>query len=157
MAIAVQAAVGGPGSKATTELTNYDFNSMALINGQALGANDDGLYLLNTGTKDGTTSYTRSVTFASSDFGVHNPKRLRFVYIGINTDSKFTVTVSVDEQTARSYSVTPKKTGLQRLRVPIGRDGQGRYWKIKISSAYWFRIDSVEALPVVRSAGIVGY
>jgi len=155
-AIAVQAAVGEAGGKAVTKLNNFSFNAMAVINGFPLATGQDGLFLLNSGNTDNGKQITATVTFPSSDFGIHNSKWLRFLYIGIETSAQFSVTVTVDDQAVgRTYTVTPKKAGLQQIRVPLGRMGQqGRYLKIAISSTAWFRIDSVEALPVIRPSGI---
>lgn len=155
--IAVQSAVGDVGRKATTELSNFDFNSMAMVNGYPVGASSDGLFLLNTGTTDNDVEFTRSITFATTDFAIKNPKRIRFIYVGIDTDNAFTVSTKVDEGSWRDETVTPAKTGLQRVRVPIGSDGEGRYWTVKVTSVYPFRIDDIKILIYNESTGKVGY
>lgn len=156
-AIAVQTVVGEIGGKATTTLDGYDFNSFATINGFEFGADHNGLHLLNTGDQDNEEDYTRTLTFATTDFGDNNPKRIRFIYVGVEATSPFTLSVKADEQSWRNYTVTPLKTGLQRVRVPVGRDGQGRYWAIKVTATTAFRIDSVDAMIYERSTGIKGY
>lgn len=156
MTIAVQGAVGEAGTKATTTLS-YAFNSLAVINGFSFGANSDGLYQINTTNQDAGADYTRSVTFCTTDFGDNNPTRVRFVYVGIDTDNIFTVSVKVDDQAWRNYSQTPPKTGLHRVRVPVGRNGEGRYWTVKVSSDYFFRIDEIKLLLYEQSTGKTGY
>lgn len=154
--LAVQTAIGEPGRKVTTELS-WDFNDLISIENFAYGLDENGIHLLNTTEKDNLVEYTRSFTLATTDLGVKNPKRGRRVNIGFKADSKFTLEVQIDEQTARTYTVTPLKTGLQRIRIPIGRDGQGRYFKFKISSTNAFRIDQIDGTFIVRSLGIKGY
>lgn len=156
MAIAVQTAVGEIGSKATTELT-YQFNSMLSNGGFQYGCNGNGIFLLNSGELDNGSPFSRTVTFATTDLGEKNPKRARFVYIGFDAASAITLSVKIDDQSWRDYAATPLKTGLQRLRVPIGRDGQGRYFTFKITATTRFRIDSVGGMFIIRSTGIKGY
>lgn len=151
--IAVQTAVGAIGSKATTELS-YAFASMVNLGSFQFGANADGLFLLNSTNKDNDVVYERSLTFATTSFNIYNPKRGRFIYIGIDTDVSFTVSVKFDNQDWRDYPVELFKTGLQRLKVSIGRNGQGKYFTLKITSNSWFRLDSVEGAFVIRPIGI---
>ena len=139
MSIAVQGAIGSSDGKATTALPGFNFNSMAMINGYAFGASiNKGLCRLNTGTKYHTDTITHIFTLATTDFGIHNPKRLRFVYIGIDASVDPVIAVKTDDQEWREYPVELYKEGLQRVRVPIGHDGQGRYWTIKIYSNNFF-------------------
>lgn len=154
--IAIQCAVGDIGSKGTTELTPA-FTSMVNAGTYQYGANDDGLYRLNTGTTDNAVAFASTFTCATTDFGENNPKRVRFVYVGIDTDNIFTVSVKVDDQAWRNYATTPPTTGLQRIRVPVGRDGEGRYWTVKFSSDYFFRIDEIKLLLYGQSTGKTGY
>ena len=156
MTIAVQTAIGTIGSKATTELS-YAFKSMINAGEFQYGLNQDGIYLLNQGEQDDGETFERSVTFATTDFGVKNPKRVRFIHIGFVADYEFTLAVKIDDQVWRKYTVTPRKTGLQRLRVPIGRNGQGAYITTKITSRSMFRIDMMAGILIVRPTGITGY
>jgi len=153
-ALAVQAAVGGIGEKATTILDNYQFNSLIEINGVSLGANSEGLYVLNSGDKDDSIGFTSTVRFAATDFGIHNFKRIRFLYIGVDTSNPFKVKISVDNQEPEIYSIKNQRSGLQRVHVPINRSLRGRYWTVEIISSNWFRIDDIKLLPVILSSGM---
>lgn len=154
--IAVQGAIGDIGAKATTKLSS-SYNSLATINGVAIGANSSGLHLLNSGNQNNDVDFTKTFTLATTDFGIDNFKRIRFVYIGIDFSSAITLSVKADDQSWRNYTITPKKTGLQKIKKSIGRNGQGRYWTFKISSISAFRIDSLKAAIYVRPIGISGY
>lgn len=156
--LATQIAIGNIGEKPTT-LISWSFP--ALINAGAFqyGGDGTGLYLLNTGEEDNGSAFQRFFTLSTSDFGIHNPKKMRFAYIGFegNHEHSFKISVKADDQLYREHIVTPLKDGLQRIRVPIGTDRQGRYFTLQISSTHPFRIDSIKGIFYVRSAGIGGY
>ncbi len=151
--IAVQTAVGEIGSKATTELS-FAFNSLLNLGEIQIGTNSDGIYLLNT---DDDESFERTFTLATTDLGIPNPKHARFFHIGIVTDNDFVISVKFDNSAWRNYAVEALKNGLQRIRVPLRQDDQGRYFTLKITSNYWFRIDSIDGDFIIRSNGIGGY
>lgn len=148
--IAVQAAIGETGHKATTELSNT-FTSLINVNGFQYGAGPNGLFQLNTGTTDDGTPYTSSVTFATSDFGAKKPKRGRYLYIGCKYDVAFTVQMKIDDGPWTNYTFTPFKAGLQGDRVSIVRSRHGRYFTFRITSTSPFKIDQVDGVFVVRS------
>lgn len=152
--IATQTAIGELGRKAVTELS-YSFDNMVNV-GHQYGCNSEGIFLLNNGEQDDDSDFTRTFTVSSSDYGTKNLKRFRFIYIGIDTDNSFTVSVMSDNKVWRNYDAVLNKTGLQQLRVPVGRDGYGRYWKVKITSTSRFRIDSIVGLLIIRPLGIKG-
>ncbi len=152
--LAVQTSIGEVSGKAVTELASK-YDSMLNDGEFQYGCNEDGIFLLNSPDPDGFL--TRTFTLATTDMGSKNPKRGRFAYVGIDTDQEFTLSVNVDKQGWRDYRVEPQKQGLQRLKVPIGRNGQGRYWKFKFTSNYPFLVDQIDALFVIRSSGIRGY
>ncbi len=139
-------------NNAVTELSS-EFLSMTSSEGFQYGCNENGVYLLN----QANHNFESSFTLATTDIGDHHPKRLRYLYVGIDTDNTFTVSVKVDRGEWRDYSTEPLTTGLQRIKVPIGKSQQGRYFTIKISSNYIFRIDSIKGLFSPRSTGIRGY
>lgn len=152
-AIAVQGAIGEMGKKATTRLTNYAFNSMAIINGFPFAANASGVYRLNTGDRDTEGEYTRTVIFPETDFNNPNPKRIRFVDIGLRTAHAFTVKTTTDNGEYWEEEYEPVEEGYFTARVPMGRNVEGRYHKIQISSKNFMRIDSVIAVTNITSRG----
>ncbi len=157
--IATQAKLGSIGEKPTTELS-LAFDSLVGGGGYAFGLNEDGIHLLNSGDTDTGVAFTRSFTLATSDLGAKNPKRGRYFYIGYEVyqeSDPMTIALKLDGQEWRTYNVKNKKVGLQVVRVPIGRDGKGRYTTIKISSTAAFRIDSIRMALYVLSSGNKGY
>ena len=154
--IATQTTVGEIGSKAVTELS-YSFASMINVRGFQYGGNSEGLHRLNVEDPAAATTFTRTFTLATTDFGIKVPKRARFLSIGFDADDAFTVSVKLDDKTWRDYPVVPLTTGLQRIRVTIGSSGQGRYFTIKVSSTSKFRIDNIIALFTARTSRVMRY
>lgn len=156
--LAVQTAVGDPGSKATSELTT-DFSSLTRVDEFYFGANSSGLFLIDSGLKDLAEDIISTVTFATTDFGFRNPKSIRFLYIGLEGSCGQCISISSQadgvDNCIETYEL--QHEGTQRIRVPINFDLEGRYWRISISSTEAMRIDSVDAQLRLRSSGILGY
>jgi len=135
-----------------SQFKNFTFNSMVKFNGTYLGANNLGLFEL-TGDLDDTEKILAELELVMTDMGIKNPKRLRYVYVGFETDKDLLLKVTVNESTVRTYTIKANKTAQQRTRVPIGRDIYGRYWSFNITnpSGGRFAIDSIDALPIIRN------
>ncbi len=142
-------------NRATSQYVNYDFNSMVKFGGKVLGANSSGLFDLS-GDNDNGVAISAYFTPIMTDFGIGNPKRMRYIYLGYESSGNLELDLQADEQNARSYEVESNKTGQQRKRVSIGRDGYGRYWSFTIRnlSGADFSVDSIEVMPVVRNRGV---
>ena len=140
--------------RATTQYTNWNFNSMVKFGDKFIGASDDGLFEICNDRDDGVPigAYFEPIT---TDFGISAPKRMRYMYFGFEANGGMRIDVSVDQQAARTYDIPAHKTGQQRTRISIGRDGKGRYWSFRIKNINGanFSFDSVEVLPVVRQQG----
>ncbi len=145
-------------AKATTQRINFPFSSMCRFGNSYLCTSDSGLFTLGGNTLAGSDieSYFEPLT---TDFGIPNQKRLRFVYLGFECSGNLELVVTADEQDERTYTIAPTKTGQQKIRVPIGRDGKGRYWNFRIKnvSGCDFSIDSIDVLVVPLAQGRDGY
>ena len=139
-------------NRAVTELS-FSFASMVDCGQFQYGSNADGLFRLNVGEQDAGADFTREFVLASSDYGVDNLKKMRSLYIGADCNNAFTVSVMGDDKVWRTYTPILRKQGLQEIKLPIGRDGYGSYWKIKISSTKQFRIDRISGNIIVRALG----
>jgi hypothetical protein len=142
-------------NRATTQYLNYSFNSMVRFGDKVLGANSYGLFNL-IGDTDNTVLISAYFSPVMTDFGISNPKRMRYIYLGYEASGNLQVDIQADELTARSYTVVSSKTGQQRKRVVCGRDGKGRYWTFtfKNVSGCDFSIDSVQVMPIVLNHGL---
>jgi hypothetical protein len=135
-----------------SQFKNFTFNSMVNFNGVALGVNNHGLFSL-TGDKDNTALILAEFETVMTDMGIKNPKRLRYAYIGFESNEDLLLTVTVNENAVKELEIPANKSGQQRTRVPIGRDIYGRYWSFRISNPTGgrFAIDSVDVLPIIRN------
>ena len=151
-------------TRATTQYTNFNFRGMCNFNGKRYGVNSSGLYRICGDTDNGVDidAYFEPVV---TDFGIDNPKRVRFMYFGYESNGNLLITAQADEQVERTYTVDNSKTGSrdagiaktaqQRHRVPIGRDGSGRYWRFQIANVDGcdFAVDTIQLRLVVRNQG----
>lgn len=139
---------------------NFAFNSMGRHPaGFYVGANENGLYVLEGATDDGTV-FNASFVLPLNDLGVHNKKRLRFIYLGIEGQGTVRISVSFDERMGVTMDVVIPGTQQQSyIRVPCPRSAQGRYLRLSITglNGAKFAIDSISVLPVVLAAGIAAY
>ncbi len=158
IALTTNLKLGSVTEKATTQRTGFEMTSMCKFGRNHLATSAAGLHSLGGDDLDGSEieAYFEPLT---TDLGISNQKRLRFVYVGFQCSGSLELVVTADEQTERTYAIAPTKTGQQKIRVPIGRDGQGRYWNFRIKnvSGCDFSIDSIDVLPVVLTQGIDSY
>lgn len=154
--LAVQTAIGGPGTKAATRLS-WGFNSLCIIGSYCYGANKDGIFLLNGPQNNSSSTSEAYAVFATTDASIKQPKHIRYLYLGGRFDGDFNIDVKVDDVAWQTVPVRVPKVGTQRVRVEVGTKLQGRYWTVKIRSSNKIRVDSIIALFLVRSCGIVGY
>ena len=143
-------------NRATTQILDLDFDSFCEAWGNPLAAGESGIYDL---CCDDESEETISAYFETPviNLGNFEDKRLRFVYIGFEADSELTVSVSVDGSDYRDYLVIPKKTGRQRVRIPVEKKEHGCYWQFKISNrkGVFFAIDHLSTL-IVNTSETVG-
>ena len=90
-----------------------------------------------------------------TDLGIQANKRLRSVYLGLETDGDLEIDVIADEGVVRTYVVSAAKIRQQRIKVSVGRDGKGTYWSFAIRNkkGVKFSIDSIKILPVILHHG----
>ena len=131
---------------AVTQFCEYNFNSFCKIGDKYFGANDSGIFEL-TGNNDAGINIDAFFELVLSDFGLFNIKRIRAACVGGEANGQLTFTVKDDENNSRSYPLDLASGNRQSSgKVPVGRDGLGRYWQIRISniSGIYFAIDSIE-------------
>ena len=142
---------------ATTQFTNYPFNSMVKFGNTYLGASSEGIYLLDGSDDDGSEieAYFEPIT---TDFGADNPKRMRFIYLGYEAQGDLELTLKADDKDTETITCEAEstKTGQQRRRVPATRELQGRYWNIQVKNMDGcdFAVDSIDVRMIARSQGI---
>jgi hypothetical protein len=133
---------------ATTQYTGIDINSVVKAYGKHFAASPTGLYLL--GGNEDVDAYFVAATM---DFGIGNDKRLRYLYLSLESAGNLRVDINTEKVAAISYSVSITIPGQQDIRIPISRVLYGRFWTFKVSNASSgadFSIDQMSVLPIVR-------
>lgn len=136
---------------AITQFCNYNFNSFCKIGDKHYGANDSGIFELD-GTDDAGTDIDAFFELILSDFGISNIKRIRSVFVGGEANGKLTLTLKDDENNSRTYNLVLTSSSKQSSsKVDVGRDGQGRYWQVRVdnTNGVYFAIDSIELLAII--------
>lgn len=136
---------------AVSQYCNYDFNSFCKIGDKYYGASDSGIFEL-TGDDDAGTNIDAFFELLVSDFGISNMKRIRTAYIGGEADGALKLTLKDNEDNSREYTVNLISGSKQSsAKVPVGRDGIGRYWQVKIDNktGAYFAVDSIELLMII--------
>jgi hypothetical protein len=122
---------------AVTQFNNFPFKGLCLVDEQACGVNDDGIFQLFTGQRDSEIEINSKIVFGPTDFGISNPKRVRLVDIGCRCSGSLNVTVTDEE--GRSFT----KTGTTNTHLYIpeqiiiygDRNVRGRYLTVTIENA----------------------
>lgn len=118
---------------ATTQYSNYTFNSMVKFGDKYIGANASGIFELD-GDDDNGVNIDAYFEPIMTDFGIRNPKRVRFMYLKYEAEGDLLIDLSADEGPEQSISVDSTKTRQQRRRVPGVRNIQGRWFMFRISN-----------------------
>jgi len=137
----------------TTQYIDYDMNSMVKFGDTFLGASPDGIYELDGDTDDGDGigAYFEPVV---TDFGINNPKKVRFMFLGYEAEGDLIVTLG-DNRSWVSGTVDSVRTGQQWRRITGVRNVRGRYLTFRISNVNGcdFGIDSIDVALVVMPRG----
>lgn len=136
---------------AVTQFCNYSFNSFCKIGESYYGANDSGIFEL-TGNDDNGTNIDAFFELIVSDFGISNMKRIRSAYVGGESEGRLTFTLKDNEANQRTYSFNLDTGSKQSSgKIDIGRDGQGRYWQVRIdnTNGVYFAVDFIELVAFI--------
>jgi len=141
--------------KATTQLTGYDFNSYCQIGSSFFACSSVGIYKINSGNKYDTSNISSVISTFSTNLGFSALKRLRFIYLDVETTGQLKITTYADNVLAEVIIVTPGKQGRQYIRVSHSRASKGCYWSFKVENVAgcWFSLDILETLPVFLHRG----
>lgn len=121
--------------------SGFDFNSFAVYQGRAFGANDTGIFELTGATDAGATIRT-GVVLHETDFDSPNQKRFRRAYLDISGTAPKMI-VETEDGKRRVYDIDTKG------KTVISHEMKGKYWTLSISD--FQEIESVKLIPVVLS------
>lgn len=138
-----------------TQYTNYNFTGFHRANGRNLAVSSTGLYEL-IGSTDTGANIPISLSSGSLDLGDGKQSRLESMYFGVLTDQKFVLKTLTGDGVERWYESEAPTSGLDSVRVKLGKGVKSRYWKwtlVTQSNAEFF-LDSIELMPVVLNRRI---
>lgn len=138
---------------ATTEYTNFDFNSFAAMGSRYVGASSTGLYALDGDTDDGTD------VIAQIKSGLMQMTMARFTsfrgaYIATTTNaagaSKFILKLVTGDGEERTYRVNVRDN--ETTKIHLGRGLRARFLSFELTSTGQdFDLSSLEFVPIVSS------
>lgn len=138
---------------ALSQYGNYNFNSMCKFNGAYLGANENGIFTLDSGDLDDTAEIEAFFELVTSDWGIAHQKRIRSIYLGYEADGNLMLTVKDDDDNQREYLIEPNHFGNKQHSTKLfgDRNGKGRYWMARIDNVNGsdFSVDDIKILPVI--------
>jgi len=141
-------------ANASTQYMGHPINSIAKFNRTHLTASDNGLYE-HTGDLDDTDAIDAHFVTAIMDFGVNNDKRLRYVYLSLESSGNLNLIINTEKVSAITYVVPIDTTiGQQDVRITVSRALHGRFWTFQINNAIDgadFSIDEIKVLPIART------
>jgi hypothetical protein len=141
------------GRMAPGQFGGYNFKSMCKFGDKLLGANEDGLFVLNSGDTDNGTDIPAFFVIGPTDFGAEEEKRIRRLYFSGRMDGRLRVEMSGDEEDPVSQELNPENIELRLThhRIKGGRDVRGKYLKLKVSNVLGsdFTVSSINAVLVV--------
>lgn len=117
--------------------TNFEFNSLAVVDGVLMGANDEGLWRLDA-ADDGGEPILGHVQTDMQDYGAEQVKSSPLVYAGVSTNGAMQLTVdAVIKGTPAHYTYTfePRQAGdFAPGRCKIGRSVRSRYLQFTVGN-----------------------
>lgn len=135
------------------EYENFQFNSFCDIGGVIYGANENGIFVIDSGDLDDTTPITSEWSFGSLKLA-ESQSRVPYAYVRARGDGDLNVSLATDDGDPITYTVTPRlEDQSHAYRVVTAKGARGQYWKLAVTNVDGcdFRVDSID-LDVAPSA-----
>ncbi len=136
---------------AMTEYSNYNFNSLAHFNGVFVGANENGIYVLD-GDDDLDQSVESHVRTGVHDLGssgvTFSPREACLAY---RSDGDIELEVEEDEDDSYSYTFNQVTGTASDMNIPLGKGFTGRFYTLDLKNVSGSRFD-IESLRVTGLA-----
>jgi hypothetical protein len=139
-------------NNATTQYL-MDINSAVKFNGKYFLSGKNGLYSF-LGDTDNTNKISAYFITATMDFGFGQDKRLRYLYLSLESTGNLQVGINTEKISSIIYPIAISTPGQQDIRIPISRSLHGRFWTFKVgngSSGADFSIDEMSVLPILKN------
>jgi len=139
-------------NNASTQYTNFNYNSMCRFNGIILGAGTTGLFKACCGDDDNGVNIDAYFIPYTVDFDDNHPKRLRRVYIGGVLDNQLKLTVTGNGYSVNGpYTITHNASETKQVKMFAINRGIGYKWvyadfKFENVAGAFFAVDSILAV-----------
>ena len=141
--------------KVGTTQVGLDFNSLCkLDDGTVLGANSDGIYILDSAQDDDGVDIDAFCEFVRTDFGLSQQKRIRKVIVSFEADGNQVLSFRDDEgnwieRVLQPFTDSQKSEGMV---APVGRALSGRHFTVKWANQGGsdFSIDAIDCMLTLR-------
>jgi len=152
--------VGPMQEKATTQRTNFPFNSFFELDGTFFGCSSDGLFLLG-GDDDDGVDIDAYFVIGSTNLGRNEPKRLGYIYVSLETDGDvyLKATPNMDTDDTLTYSISPTTTEYHVHREKLGRGAKAVNWGFEFGNTDGsnFSVSMLELMPQLLSRRMTRY
>ena len=119
---------------APSRYENFDFHSFARFGQDYLAATDDGIYLLE-GDSDNGTAIDASAVTGSTDFGDSRSKRVLGAYMGLASAGQTHLTLLTDgERTTGPFQLRVSATAGQVERTKLQKGIKSGRWQFKLEN-----------------------
>jgi hypothetical protein len=138
---------------ASSQYTNFNYNSMCQFNGETLGAGTDGLFKACCGADDNGVKIDAYFMPVMTNLGTLHPKRVWYLYLGYQCTGGLQIEITGDEETtSKPYVVNATSgKGQQYKRIPTNKRHLWTYGQFKISNILGSDF-SVDLLQIVAKA-----
>lgn len=133
---------------ATTEYSNYAFNSFAQSGHHYLGASSSGLYVLDGADDDGTPTVA-TLRSGYAQFGGSRYSSFKAAYLGMRA-SGGDIFLKLIAGSGETYTYQVKLQSVETTKVRIGKGLRARYFAWEMTTTGQdFDLDSLEFIPLV--------
>mgnify|MGYP006280751277 CR=1 FL=1 len=140
-------------NRALSQYMNWDFDSMTMFNGKAVGVGPGGVFELWQGDTDNGEDIDARMDLPETDLGTSCNKRLRSLFLGCRADGALRVTVIDDEEKEAVYTAYPLRSNRQGvIKVSAGRNhNKGCYFTLRIENVDGsdFDLDFIDVMPII--------
>ena len=139
-------------NNASTQYSNFNFNSMTVFNGMVLAAGDTGFFHICTGDDDAGSQIDAYFIPYTVDFNDDHPKRLRRVYIGGQLEGGMNLTVTGNGDSINGpQAIEHNADEVNQVKMFSMDRGVGLKWvyadfKFENVAGSFFAIDSINAV-----------
>lgn len=141
-------------SRASSEYSNFFFDSMVRFNGKLVGANGDGIFTLEGTDDDGVEIYAY-IELADLDLGIDLRKSIRFIDATYESDGDLLISILMDDNTRKEQRITfdSLTKGKQARRKGGRRDNVGTWMRVRVENMDGedFCLDKLAVLPIIHS------